>query len=125
MKLRIKGNSVRLRLMQSEVATFQKIGKISEMIDFGINTLIYQIQKTENDTIKATFENQTITIFIPNEIGENWANSNQIGIEATLLLSEEKALKILVEKDFKCLTDRPSEDESDAYPHPKEGSVEC
>jgi archaellum component FlaG (FlaF/FlaG flagellin family) len=124
MKLRIKGNSVRLRLMQSEVATFQKTGKVSEMIDFGTNTLVYQIQKTENDTIKATFENQTITVFIPNEIGQSWANSNQIGIEATLSL-EGKVLKILVEKDFKCLTDRPSEDESDAYPHPKEGSVEC
>lgn len=124
MKLRIKGNSVRLRLMQSEVATFQKTGKVSEMIDFGTNTLVYQIQKTENDTIKATFENQTITVFIPNETGQSWANSNQIGIEAALSL-EGKVLKILVEKDFKCLTDRPSEDESDAYPHPKEGSVEC
>jgi archaellum component FlaG (FlaF/FlaG flagellin family) len=124
MKLRIKGNSVRLRLMQSEVATFQKTGKVSEMIDFGTNTLVYQIQKTENDTIKATFENQTITVFIPNEIGQSWANSNQISIESALSL-EGKVLKILVEKDFKCLTDRPSEDESDAYPHPKEGSVEC
>ena len=124
MKLRIKGNSVRLRLMQSEVATFQKTGKVSEMIDFGTNTLVYQIQKTENDTIKATFENQTITVFIPNEIGQSWANSNQISIESALLL-KGKVLKILVEKDFKCLTDRPSEDESDAYPHPKEGSVEC
>jgi hypothetical protein len=124
MKLRIKGNSVRLRLMQSEVATFQKTGKVSEMIDFGTNTLVYQIQKTENDTIKATFENQTITVFIPNETGQSWANSNQIGIEAALSL-EGKVLKILVEKDFKCLTDRPSEDESDAYPHPKEGSFEC
>ncbi len=34
-------------------------------------------------------------------------------------------LKILVEKDFVCLTGRDDEDESDMYPHPEADSGVC
>ncbi|MGB0863842.1 MAG: DUF7009 family protein [Saprospiraceae bacterium] len=125
MKLRIKGNTIRLRLMQTEVTAFEVAGKVVETTDFGFQQLTYQLLKTDDLNIKATFDNQTITIFVPEKIGEKWATSNQVGMEGVIKLSEEKVLKILVEKDFKCLTDRPNEDESDAYPHPKEGSIEC
>ena len=42
-----------------------------------------------------------------------------MGISDDLFLENEDKLSILVEKDFKCLTDR-SEDESDMFPNPKE-----
>ena len=34
-------------------------------------------------------------------------------------------LRILVEKDFVCLTGREDEDESDMYPHPKADEQSC
>ena len=38
MKLRIKGNSIRLRLLRSEVERFTANGKISEEVRFGPGT---------------------------------------------------------------------------------------
>jgi hypothetical protein len=49
---------------------------------------------------------------------KTWAHSNQVGLQKDQFLSEEKSLKILIEKDLQCLTARPDEDESDNYPHP-------
>jgi hypothetical protein len=34
-------------------------------------------------------------------------------------------LKILVEKDFACLTKRAGVDDVDTYPHPQEGMLTC
>ncbi len=54
-----------------------------------------------------------------------WANSSEISLRASSPLPDGNELTILVEKDFKCLTDRPHEDESDLFPHPKEGDIIC
>ena len=41
------------------------------------------------------------------------------------VLDDGSNLKILVEKDFVCLTGRDDEDESDMFPHPEAGSRSC
>ena len=45
MKLRLQGNSLRLRLTRSEVMYLCEAGMVEESVDFGIGTgLIYRIQ---------------------------------------------------------------------------------
>jgi len=120
MKIRIKGNSVRLRLTQSEVEQFDNEGQVEEAIDFGFdNQLTYQLIKKEVDSIAANYQNNTIQIIIPNAIAHNWANTDAVSLEHFSDLKQDKQLRILVEKDFKCLTVRAHEDESDAFPHPE------
>jgi len=121
MKLRIRGNSIRLRLTRSEVAQFDEKGLIEETIAFNfapMQQLIYALEKITVENVSATFENNRLCIFVPQAQAENWANSNQIGIEAEQLLGENKRLRILIEKDFACSEDRPDEDESDTFPNP-------
>ena len=71
--------------------------------------------------ISAFFEHEAIVISIPHIAAQEWFTPTQVGIETQLLLEDGNFLKILLEKDFKCLTDRPEEDESDAFPNPLSG----
>ena len=120
MKIRILGNSIRLRLTQSEVKNIAEKGKIEERTQFGgmlNSTLIYSLEKKETTEINADFSNNHIQVVLPEKTADEWANSNQVGIENKIQLSDGSTFRILIEKDFKCLTER-GEDESDHFPNP-------
>lgn len=119
MKLRIKGNSIRMRLSQQEVDELASSGKISEAISFGRGKLTYQLSTAQESKMSAIYDNDIIQINIPKSDGLTWASSDQVGIEGKVPLRDENALSVLIEKDFKCLTDRSGEDESDLYENPQ------
>lgn len=103
MKLRIRGNSVRLRLTQSEVAQFGKTGKVCENVEFDSAKpgLSYQLHATADDeTMQAMFENNCLHVRVPIVVAEHWVNSDDVQIEARQELDGDASLRILVEKDF-------------------------
>ena len=117
MKLRIQGNSIRFRLTQTEVSTCGEADACMGKVEFPDgNTLIYRL--TTGSALSSTFRDNVITIALPEMEVERWMNSDQVGISGKLTLENGDELSILVEKDFKCLTER-GEDESDMFPHPK------
>ena len=121
MKIRIKGNSIRLRLTQNEVKNFGDHGSISEQTQFGSNekeSLIYTLKKERIEHLTAVFEHNEIKILVPFSDAANWVETEQVGIENSISLNNTTELKILIEKDFKCLSEREGEDESDSFPHP-------
>lgn len=127
MKLRIKGNSIRLRLTQSEVQRLGKEGKVTETIKFGstaFRQLNYTLEKSDSPIIRASYNLNEIKIILPILIADNWIQSNTISIKETIQDKGEETL-ILIEKDFKCLKSRPNEEENDMYPHPEEGTSAC
>jgi len=117
MKLRIQGNSLRYRLTRPEVVRLHEDGIIEETAHFGIGrNLTYRIRKGASATgIHAELVDGTITVDAPAGIVDNWATSDEVGIAA-----RDGALRIAIEKDFRCLTRRAEEDEAGAYPHPAE-----
>ncbi len=120
MKLRLRENSLRLRLLQSEVTRLKETGSVSEAITFGASQiLIYRLQiSPEAQAISAHFQNNEIIVEIPIEIVGRWVNTEQVGLKAELTVGDEKSLLILIEKDFICI-DRPFDaDNKDAFPHP-------
>lgn len=128
MKLRIKGNSLRLRLTQTEVQQFLEEGLVKETIKFGptaFRQMHYSIQKTTEEVISATYNLNQLTIYIPEPLAIYWATSSEISISHTYEVDEETALTLLIEKDFKCLTTRIGEDERDMYPHPAGKAHKC
>jgi hypothetical protein len=128
MKLRLKNNSVRLRLTQGEVARLAWMGRVEERIEFGLEPqriFVYALQAASDaENVRATFENNGINVFVPKEQAEYWTQTAQVGIEAKQTIGGEKTLRILIEKDFDCLEPRPGEDDADAFPHPS-GNVKC
>jgi hypothetical protein len=120
MKLRIFGNSLRLRLSQSEVTALAASGKVEDRISFGKSagqSLTYTLLTADVPNISASFDNGAIRVDVPRDLARNWAGSDEVSLKAEQPLDSGDSLKILIEKDFKCLTPR-DEDESDNFPNP-------
>lgn len=121
MKLRIRRNSIRLRLTKSEVVQFDKTGKVEEIVEFGFAkpNLGYQLHRsTDDERISAKFEDNLLCISVSKKEADNWLNSDCVGLEGMQRFGDGRSLQILVEKDYACLTPRAHEDESDAFSHP-------
>jgi hypothetical protein len=112
MKIRIKGNSLRFRLTKSDVAQLAEEGHLQEEIDFGSQQLYYAIKAVEDDHLSSIFRENTIILFVPNDVIKELAETDKIGFEG-----KHGSLHLLVEKDFTCL-DNVVEDQSDNYPNP-------
>jgi len=117
MKLRIRGNSIRLRLLRGEIAEFAEKKIVRETINFGASNLTYILQSSvEVNEISAQFNGREILVGIPFEMAREWTETDLISLENEVKIDNE-ILKILVEKDFVCL-DRPDDkDNKDAYPN--------
>lgn len=123
MKLRLRENSIRLRLLQTEVKQLRESGSVSERIIFGINpteTLTYSLRVSPDaETIFAQMTDNQIEIFLPETQAENWADTSEVGLYAAQSIGDFGELKISIEKDFVCV-ERPGDaDNKDAFPHPK------
>ncbi len=118
MKLRIKGNSIRLRLSKSEVEKFPDTKYIEECTSFGNNFFVYALKcKNDSKELSADFKDGKITVFIPEIFIKDWAVNNVVGFNSQIETRNPEGLNILVEKDFKCL-DETEEDQSDNYENP-------
>ncbi len=119
MKLRIRGNSLRIRLTRSEVNNFAQVGYLEEKTEFGSNSLIYALQAKEGiDFIKAAFEGNKITLFVPASLPAIWAANEVVGYDNSLDTDNNNKLYLLLEKDFKCIDAPPGEDQSDNFENP-------
>ncbi|MGH1433129.1 MAG: DUF7009 family protein [Lewinella sp.] len=127
MKLRILDNSLRLRLSQAEVAQLAASQEVLAAIHFPTsNALHYRIVPSDDaKEVMLRYDQDGITVTIPATQLATWANSDVVGISATNNLQNEDTVRILIEKDFQCLTTRTHEDESGLFPHPKDGEVAC
>jgi hypothetical protein len=119
MKLRVRGNSIRLRLSQGEVETFARDGKVEESIEFaaGEPAFTYAIESDgQRESVTAEFAHDRLCVYVPRMLAVEWAASDEVGFA-----SPDGAVgpRVLVEKDFACLTPRAGEDESDMFPHPQ------
>ena len=123
MKLRIRGNSLRFRLTQGEVARLIAEGRISESVHFspGLeDRLTYSLETCTNASkVSASLRGKEVNIAIPAAEASRWANTAQVGIEQIQIVGMGMDLRIVIEKDFRCLQPRLEEDESDNFPNPE------
>lgn len=126
MKLRIRGNSLRLRLLRGEVEQFGKTGRVEETIRFGESPdacLTYVLEfDRQAQTISTHYAENQITVKIPDAVARNWVESEEVTLENQQAIDDdgdsENFLKILIEKDFVCLDRQDDPDNADAFPHP-------
>ena len=118
MKIRIQGNSIRIRLSKSEVDKLSAIGYIEEKTSFGSNSFCYCLQrKSEISELAASYMDNKITMYVPELFLANWPENNIVGFDANMPIGENEHLYLLLEKDFKCL-DNVTEDQSDNFENP-------
>ena len=113
--------------MRGEVHALRDNGLVTSSTVFpGGRTFRYCVESSPASvTPAAFFSDNEIIVRLPETTVLAWANSEQVEIAGEQVLADGGQLKILVEKDFVCLTDRDDEDESDMYPHPDADRVKC
>jgi hypothetical protein len=127
MKLRISGNSIRLRLLRSDVAKLIEGGRIAETLYLGPSaqaSLTYALE-TEAGLTETRLRHQPseIAIVLPREAAATWAAENdRVGIYATVDVGVHGALELMVEKDFACL-DLSDAENQDTFPNPQMGAA--
>ena len=118
MKLRIKGNSLRIRLTKTEVSTLAATGYLEEQTRFADSKFVYALQQVfSGNELSAAFDGNKITMFIPAALLKDWPENNLVGFDANMPLGDNRSLYLLLEKDFVCLDDT-TEDQSDNYENP-------
>ncbi|MGK0224205.1 MAG: hypothetical protein ACI9ON_003455 [Limisphaerales bacterium] len=121
MKLRIRGNTVRLRLTRGEVEAIGRGELVEESTHFPDGSVLrYQMVPggVQEASQSSNDEGHLIRIEVPSVVATNWAENE----EQVCLTGDQPfvvgPLEILVEKDFDCVTPRAGEDIVDTYPNP-------
>ena len=124
MKLRCKGNSLRLRVTRSELATLQACGCVQETIAFpGGSSLSYSLAVDSNaDPVQVAFQMGQISVRLSPAQLVSWSEEDQVGVYATLPVTDATHLEILLEKDFACL-DLSDEENEDTFANPLAGKT--
>ncbi len=127
MKLRIKGDSLRLRISPGEMNRLLESGRIAETICFGPQPheqLTYALMTNTDQTLLDSamtirYCTREITVVVSAEQTRVWAKGSQVGIYA-MVNAGDAQLELAVEKDFACL-DKDDAENQDTFPHPKQG----
>jgi len=121
MKLRIKDNSLRFRVSQSELASLADSGCTEKTIYFGsdeASRLTYSLEcRPSSSPATLLYHPGKISVVLSKSGVKAWGESEQVGIYATVDVGPHGTLDILVEKDFACL-DLSDTDNHDTFPNP-------
>ena len=129
MKLRIRGETIRLRLKRNEVDAIASGESLTESTHFPGATFNYRLETSDEGRFSATFTDNTLAIRLPADDVARWASTEEVSLYTEQETGGPAPLSLLVEKDFECLSPghhRPGEDDEDTYPHPDAGTdKEC
>lgn len=131
MKLRIRGDSVRLRLTQSEVndiGTGKAVRESTRFIDG--SSLHYSLETQPSiRQIEVQMLDNCLAVRLPSKMASSWALSLDVAIKYQQAIPGEPTEKlfVLIEKDFNCLKVRENEteDESDMFANPNTHKGSC
>ena len=120
MKLRIEGNSIRMRLRKSEIELFEKNKTVNDALNLGNSIFVYSIEMSKKNEITSQLSSQELKVFIPELLAEKWINSSLVSLE-----NKFQDCNILIEKDFKCTSiscEESQKNQSDFFENPKQNA---
>ncbi len=134
MKLRIRSNTLRLRLVRAEVDQLLASGETREAMPALGGALDYVFAlgdvATATAALKTSDAGAELRVTWPRAEATAWAQDPRaVGMRATVALPATATatttaaageLSLLVEKDFPCLVVREGEDDSDAFARPED-----
>ena len=125
MKLRIRCDSLRLRLKRGEVAQVAAGKSIVEETHFPGSVLTYRLDVSETDDIEANFADGNLEISLPASKVPGWATTDEVSLTATQNTPDGATLTLRIEKDFSCLEPGHGRDDADSFPHPSAMKGAC
>jgi len=123
MKLRIRGNSLRLRISQTEMQRLLADGAIADTICFGSAPdarLTYVLtHRAAEDELGLEYRQQTVSVVLSTRSATAWAQGDEVGVYGSVVTANGP-LEVMVEKDYACLDGNDPVDQ-DAFPNPQAG----
>ena len=120
MKMRIRGNTLRLRLTRGEVAEIEAGNGVSEQTHFPDGSILrYEMVPGQAQAagMQRDGDVQVIRIEVPRGAAAEWAAGDEVGLTGDGPFNVGP-MAVLIEKDFTCITPRTGEEEADTYPNP-------
>ena len=100
MKLRIRGNSLRLRVSKTELAKIAETGKVEDTVRFSSEqSLRYGIEVRPTGAVTATFAAAAILVTLPKARLDLWLRPGEVSVEGSQPIGGGKVLQIVLEKD--------------------------
>ncbi len=128
MKLRIRGDTLRLRLKRGEVDRIAAGTSIVEKTHFPDSVLTIRLDVSESNDLSASFDNGSLLVSLPKSKVLDWASTDEVSLYGEQKLARTGSLSLLIEKDFSCLEPghhRDCEDDEDTFPHPSAQSSDA
>ena len=121
MKVRMRGDSLRLRLSMSETQMIGAGRSVIENTTFPDGSVMSYVLSVEGDRVSAGIAlNQgqhQLSIKVPLKLAERWSHSTDVGLGGGERLNVD-GLQILIEKDFDCVSPRSGDKDIDTFPNP-------
>ncbi|XOV81985.1 MAG: DUF7009 family protein [bacterium] len=121
MKLRLRGDSLRLRLTRSEVERIGAGRSVAETLHLPDGSeLRYTLMPGQANDIRMTRDAHAVEVVVQvvAEQAHSWATSEVVGYSGDAPF-QVGPVSVLIEKDFACVTPRAGEEESDTFPNPQ------
>ena len=116
MKLRFRGNTLRLRVNRREVEELASGGRIEEAVWFPNDArLRYVFESNSGRDPQAHFEGETILVTAPLGQVQAWARGDDLGLHFEVG-SALSTLRVSIEKDLECVDGPENERDPDAFP---------
>ena len=104
MKIRIQGDSIRIRLSKAETAKIAEGMFVQESTHFPEGATLHYVLEPSvtNDVMHARFSASRVVVSLPLALARSWAVSNEVSLETYQRLPEDPSISLylLVEKDF-------------------------
>ncbi len=120
MKLRFRGNSLRLRVNRREVETLTSGTALREEVVFpNDKRLSYVFEPQARASPQVSFDGGVIRVNAPLSAVQDWARSDSIGLYFDIA-AQDAMLKVAIEKDLACVDGPPEERDPEAFPRSRE-----
>ncbi|MBB3698056.1 hypothetical protein KMW28_07650 [Flammeovirga yaeyamensis] len=117
MKLRLLDNSIRLRLNKEDIDELYREGEVYTTSQLGATSFVYGVKSIERGEMSAEMQGNKLQFLLTVDQIKEWVDTSTVGFSSVQENADGSSLKLLIEKDFKCLTDR-DEDESKNFENP-------
>jgi hypothetical protein len=125
MKLRLEGNSIRVRLDRRDIERLFEEGHVDDAVRFGPGLAFSYAVETgpaPRERPRVSYTDGCLTIQIDPVDVEEWLSGDRVGFDH-LQDVEEGVVRVLVEKDFACIERPLGEEADDAYAFPNPSAV--
>jgi hypothetical protein len=100
MKLRVRGNSIRLEVSKTELAKLAETGKVDDAVRFSSEqALRYGIEVRPAGAITATLATDSLLVALPKARLDLWLRRDEVSVEGSQPIGGGKVLQIVLAKD--------------------------